>query len=119
MDGTDSHDRAALPDDVNAEQAPTPPDAVPAQLVVTLIRQVVGIDVVDPTMNLLATGIIDSLAFVSLLLAIESQFTVSIDVNSLDLEDFETVERITQFIRLQLSGPIPSVAGEPPREDGT
>jgi D-alanine--poly(phosphoribitol) ligase subunit 2 len=107
------------PDDVNAEPSPTPSDPVPAHLVVALIRRVVGIDVVDPTMNLLATGIIDSLAFVSLLLAIENEFAVSIDVNSLDVEDFQSVERITRFIRVQLSEPIPSVAAELPDEDGT
>jgi acyl carrier protein len=106
------------PEDMNTEQSGTPPDAVPAHVVVALIRQVVGIDVVDPTMSLLATGIIDSLAFVSLLLAIENEFAVSIDVNSLDLEDFQSVERMTRFIHLQLSGPGPSVAGEPAREDG-
>jgi acyl carrier protein len=104
---------------VNADGAPTPPDTVSSHLIVTLIRQVVGIDVVDPTTNLLATGIIDSLAFVSLLLAIENEFAVSIDVNSLDLEDFQSVERITRFVRLQLSGPSPSVAGEPARQDET
>jgi acyl carrier protein len=104
---------------VNADGAPTPPDTVSAHLIVTLIRQVVGIDVVDPTTNLLATGIIDSLAFVSLLLAIENEFSVSIDVNRLDLEDFQSVERITRFIHLQLSGLSPSVAGEPPRQDET
>jgi acyl carrier protein len=104
---------------VNAEQAPTPPDSVPAHRVVALVRQVVGIDVADPTVDLLASGIIDSLAFVSLLLAIENQFGVSIDVNSLDLEDFQSVESITQFIRRQHSGAIPPVAGDPPSEDWT
>ena len=106
-------------DDVNAEEPPTLPDPVPTHRVVALIRQVAGIDVADPNANLLATGIIDSLAFVSLLLAIEQEFAVSIDVNSLDLDDFTSVQRITGFIRVQVAGSSLSIAGEPPRQDGT
>ena len=105
-------------DDVNAEEPPTLPDPVPTHRVVALIRQVAGIDVADPNANLLATGIIDSLAFVSLLLAVEQEFAVSIDVNSLDLDDFTSVQRITEFIRLQVAGSSLSIAGEPPRQDG-
>ena len=107
------------PDDVTAEQSATLPEPVPTQRVVALIRQVAGIDVEDPNADLLATGIIDSLAFVSLLLAIEQEFAVSVDVNSLDLDDFQSVERITRFIRLQVAGSSLSIAGEPPRPDGT
>jgi acyl carrier protein len=123
------HDRAAdrrrrpvaepRADDVNDEQPPTLPDPVSTHRVVALIRQVAGIDVADPNANLLATGIIDSLAFVSLLLAIEQEFAVSIDVNSLDLDDFTSVQRITGFIRVQVAGSSLSIAGEPPRQDGT
>jgi hypothetical protein len=56
---------------------------------------------------------------VSLLLAIEQEFAVSIDVNSLDLDDFTSVQRITGFIRVQVAGSSLSIAGEPPRQDGT
>ena len=104
---------------MNDEQPPTLPDPVSTHRVVALIRQVAGIDVADPNANLLATGIIDSLAFVSLLLAIEQEFAVSIDVSSLDLDDFTSVQRITGFIRVQVAGSSLSVAGEPPRQDGT
>ncbi len=102
---------------MNAEQSATIPDPIPISRITALIRDAVGIDVEDPTTNLLATGIIDSLAFVSLLVTIEQEFGVSIDVNTLDLEDFQSVERITRFIRLQVSRLSPSVAGKP-CEDG-
>ena len=107
------------PDDVNAEKPPTLPDPVTTDRVVALIRQVAGIDVADPHANLLTTGIIDSLAVVSWLLAIEQEFAVSVDVNSHDLDDFQSVERNTMFIRHQVAGSSLSIAGEPPRQDGT
>jgi acyl carrier protein len=79
------------------------PDQIPVTQIITLIQDAVGIDVRDPTDDLLASGIIDSLAFVSLLVAIEREFGMSIDVYGLDLEDFQSVERITRFINLEIT----------------
>lgn len=97
-----------------AEVTPDPlptPDQYPITRITALIRDAVSIDIQDPTTDLLENGIIDSLAFVSLLLAIEEEFGMPIDVATLDLADFQTVERITRFINLQITRSNSSAGG--------
>ena len=48
--------------------------------------------------DLLAKGSLDSLVLVELLYFIEQKFSVRIDVEHLDLDDFRTIERICRFI---------------------
>ncbi len=93
----------ALPDDVTPEQLSASPDPSLVARVTALIRGSVGIDVPGPTRELLASGLIDSLAFVSLLLAMEDEFGISIDVDSIELADFQSIERIARFIMLEMT----------------
>jgi acyl carrier protein len=92
-----------MPDDVIPEQPSASPDPSLVTRVTALIRDSVGVDVPDPTRELLASGLIDSLSFVSLLLAMEQEFGISIDVDSIELSDFRSVERIARFIALELT----------------
>lgn len=48
--------------------------------------------------DLLATGLLDSLAFVTLLLGLERRFGLSIDFNELDLDDFRTMSSIAAYV---------------------
>ena len=93
-----------LPDNLTPGQLPARPDPSLITRVTALIRDTVGIDVPDPTRELLASGLIDSLSFVSLLAAMEQEFGISIDIDRIELADFQSVERIARFITLEMAG---------------
>lgn len=48
--------------------------------------------------DLFETGILDSLAFVELLLQLERTFGVTASVDDLELENFKSIERIAEFV---------------------
>lgn len=60
---------------------------------------------VDLDTEVIETGILDSIAFVQLLVELEAQFGVKVDVASLDLEDFASVSRIAQFVSATSTSP--------------
>ena len=91
-----------LADDVTPEQLAARPDPSLVTRVTELIRNSVGIDVPGPTRELLASGLIDSLSFVSLLAAVELEFDISIDIDRIELTDFQSVERIARFITVEV-----------------
>jgi D-alanine--poly(phosphoribitol) ligase subunit 2 len=52
--------------------------------------------------DLVDTGLLDSLALVELLFAIEQRFGVDLSLGELDIENFRTVERIAAFLATKL-----------------
>ena len=52
--------------------------------------------------DLFATGAIDSLAFVELLLFLEQEFGVTVSLEEVDLETFRSVEKIADFLAKHL-----------------
>jgi D-alanine--poly(phosphoribitol) ligase subunit 2 len=48
--------------------------------------------------DLFDTGILDSLAFVELLLRLEQDFGVSVSVDDLELDNFRTLGQIARFV---------------------
>ncbi|MCG3162920.1 MAG: D-alanine--poly(phosphoribitol) ligase subunit 2 [Acidobacteria bacterium] len=48
--------------------------------------------------DLLATGIMDSLALVELILRIEQDFGVQVSVDDLELENFRSLDSIARFV---------------------
>jgi D-alanine--poly(phosphoribitol) ligase subunit 2 len=48
--------------------------------------------------DLFETGVLDSLRFVELLALLEEAFDVRIAIEELELEDFRTVQRISEFL---------------------
>ena len=48
--------------------------------------------------DLVASGQLDSLVLVELLFFIEQHFSVRVDVEQLNLDDFRTIERICAFV---------------------
>lgn len=56
-----------------------------------------------PDVELLSTGLVDSLAFVTLLLALEEEFDIQISVDDLEIDDFRTVRHIAAFLSRSVS----------------
>jgi methoxymalonate biosynthesis acyl carrier protein len=58
--------------------------------------------------DLFETGLIDSLVFIDLLLALEEEFSMEIALDHVNLDDFRSVARIADFISLQ-NNPIEEI----------
>lgn len=64
------------------------------------------IDVGSATTDLIETGLLDSLALVELIAAIEQEFQVDLALDALEIDAFRTVESIAVFVEgLQRTGP--------------
>jgi acyl carrier protein len=63
-----------------------------------------NLEISDPELDLLEAGIIDSLALVGLIAGLEERFGVSVDFDTLDLEDLRSLESISAL----LAGLIPA-----------
>lgn len=59
---------------------------------------------VDVDTDVIESGILDSLAFVQLLIELEQEFGVKIDVATLELDDFSSVSRIARFVATNGNG---------------
>ncbi|MEX1257217.1 MAG: acyl carrier protein [Gemmatimonadota bacterium] len=55
--------------------------------------------VIEPDQSLFELGVLDSLAFFQLIQFVEEQFHFSIEPSQVVPENFETLERITGFVR--------------------
>jgi acyl carrier protein len=58
-------------------------------------------DFTDADEDLFQAGILDSLSFVDLLLALEEEFSIHVALDQVDLDDFRSVSRICGYIRSQ------------------
>ena len=75
------------------------------------IAERLGVTVPSFDTNLFETGIVDSLAFVNLLVEIESQFDIHVTLENLELENFQSIEAIAAFITRQRMLPRREMAG--------
>lgn len=64
----------------------------------TLFADVVGAEPPDDDTDLIAAGLIDSLALVELLLALEQRIGIEIPMEMLDIERFRTIERLAALV---------------------
>ena len=62
------------------------------------IRERLHVEIPGPDAELFESGLIDSLAFVELLLILSEKFGVEADMADLDLDNFNTVRHIAVFI---------------------
>ena len=53
---------------------------------------------VDVETDMIDSGILDSVAFVQLLVGLEQEFGVTVDVAALQLDDFRSISRIARFV---------------------
>jgi D-alanine--poly(phosphoribitol) ligase subunit 2 len=63
-----------------------------------LFATALNLDVPSINTDLFETGVLDSLAFVELLLQIEQQFGVTTSVHDLEAENFKSIAHIADFV---------------------
>jgi acyl carrier protein len=66
--------------------------------ILELIRDRLNIDVVDVDVDLIETGVVDSLALVTLITTLEEMFACELPLDDFDLENFRSARRITQYL---------------------
>jgi acyl carrier protein len=69
-----------------------------AKQIELIFHEALGIEVPSASTDILAAGILDSLALVTLLVEIEQQFGVTLPLEDLDIEGLRTVERIADLV---------------------
>lgn len=57
-----------------------------------------NIEIPSPETDLFETGVLDSLAFVELVLHLEQEFGVKITLEHVEIDNFRSVERIAAFL---------------------
>jgi len=63
-----------------------------------ILRDEIQVDLPDGEVDLIDSGILDSLTFVDLIYHVERAFQVSIDITAIDLDDLRTLDRLARFI---------------------
>ena len=63
-----------------------------------LFVRALNIDAPSEETDLIESGVIDSLALVELLLALEQEFSVSVPFDTLDIESFRSIRTIAELI---------------------
>lgn len=66
--------------------------------ITAIFEQRLGIHVPGADTDLFAAGAVDSLSFINLLLQLELEFDLTIPLAHLDLEQFNTVNRIAAYV---------------------
>jgi D-alanine--poly(phosphoribitol) ligase subunit 2 len=66
--------------------------------ILQLIRDRLNIDVVDVDVDLIDTGVVDSLALVTLIITLEEMFACELPLDDFDIENFRSARRITQYL---------------------
>lgn len=73
-------------------------DPVVTERLRQLFVEALNIEAPPEDSDLIESGLIDSLALVELLFAIEREFAVSLPLDELDIESFRSVRRISEVI---------------------
>jgi D-alanine--poly(phosphoribitol) ligase subunit 2 len=63
-----------------------------------LFVETLNLQVPSPDTDLIEGGLLDSLALVELLFALEREFAVTIALEELDIDSFRSVNRIAEFV---------------------
>jgi acyl carrier protein len=63
-----------------------------------IFAETLNIDVTSDETDLIEAGYIDSLALVELLFAIEREFSVSVPLDELEVDDFRSVRSISELV---------------------
>jgi D-alanine--poly(phosphoribitol) ligase subunit 2 len=69
-----------------------------------LIGRTLLIEVPSPGVDLIETGLIDSLALVTLITEIEAEFGLQLPLDEFDIERFRSVEQIAAYVSAYLPG---------------
>jgi methoxymalonate biosynthesis acyl carrier protein len=78
--------------------------------VANLFSRALNVDVPSMDTDLFDTGVLDSLAFVELLLQLEREFGVTTSVEDLEIDNFKSITRIAEFVmkRAAISPDVPN-----------
>jgi D-alanine--poly(phosphoribitol) ligase subunit 2 len=74
-----------------------PPGSVIAQLT-DLVRDQLGVDVPSSETDLVAAGLLDSLALVTLIVGIEDTFGTRLPLDDFDIDRFRSVDAMAAFL---------------------
>ncbi|OLT06592.1 hypothetical protein BJF90_16110 [Pseudonocardia sp. CNS-004] len=66
--------------------------------ILELIRDRLNIDVADVDVDMIETGVLDSIALVTLITAIEEAHSCELPLDDFDIENFRSARRITQYL---------------------
>lgn len=75
------------------------PDPDTTARITDLIRDRLSVEVPAADTDLIESGLLDSLALVMLITALEEAFACELPLDDFDLERFRSVERIAEFLR--------------------
>jgi acyl carrier protein len=66
--------------------------------ILELIRSRLNIDVADVDLDLIEKGLIDSVALVMLITALEEHFACELPLDGFDIDNFRSARRITEYL---------------------
>lgn len=72
------------------------------QTILTFLEQFIDVDVADDE-DLFASGLVNSLFAMQLVLFVEKEFSIKVENEDLDLANFQSVNAITGFIQHKLA----------------
>jgi len=82
-------------------------DPVAVARIQALFEDALSIPAPAPDVDIIARGLLDSLALVTLLFEMEVEFGVQIPLDSLEIEDFRTIDRIARLVAAENDGRQP------------
>jgi D-alanine--poly(phosphoribitol) ligase subunit 2 len=82
--------------------------------VAAIFSGVLNVEVASDDADLFEAGLLDSLAFVELLLQLEREFGVTASVEDLELDNFRSIDRIAAFVSQSFARPPQVVLLRPP-----
>ena len=72
------------------------------QEILGILTQRMNLLVTSADMDLLESGLLDSLAFVDLLFYLEQAFNTTISIENIEIDDFRTAARAAEFVSRHL-----------------
>ncbi len=76
----------------------TAPPSEATEKVLNILTDRLNLTVPTPQTDLIGEGILDSLALVDLIMHLEGEFGIVVEPDQLELENFQTVERIGDMV---------------------
>lgn len=76
-----------------------------------VFASVLNLEIPSVETDLFESGVLDSLAFVELLLHLEREFGVTASVADLEVENFRSISRIAQFVAARTEAPAAAGQG--------
>ncbi len=68
------------------------------QEVQALLEAELSIQIETPEMDLIESGVLDSLVLVELIMLLDARYGIAVDINELEFDDFRNVQNLCLFI---------------------